>query len=70
MSKGQNKNTSNKIQGHMTPPEISGSTTASPGDINTQKAQVEELKSVVIKMIKAFKQENKSLNEIQENPFK
>ena len=55
----------------MTPSEHSYPTTACPGYSNTTKTQENDLKSNLIKMIKAFKEEiNKSLKEIWENKIK
>ena len=68
MAKGPQKNTINKSQGNMAPSEHSYPTTPSPGYPNTTKTQENDLKSNLIKMIEAFKEEsNKYLNEIQEN---
>ena len=51
----------------MASPECSYHTTAGTGNPNTTKAQENDLKSNLIKMIEAFKEEvNKSLKEIQE----
>jgi BMFP domain-containing protein YqiC len=55
----------------MRPSEFSYSTTASPGYPNINKAQENDLKSNLIKMIETFKGEmNKSLKEIWENATK
>ena len=55
----------------MTSLEHSYPTTASPGYPSTAEAQENDLKSNLIKMIEAFKEEmNKSLKEIQENTIK
>jgi hypothetical protein len=55
----------------VTPSEHSYPTTASPGYPNRPEAQENDLKSNLIKMIEAFKEEmNKSLKEIQENTIK
>jgi hypothetical protein len=71
MVKGQYKNTINKSQGNMGPPEPSYGTTASPGYSNTAEAQENDLKSNLMKMIEAFKEKmNKSLEEINENTIK
>jgi hypothetical protein len=49
----------------MTPSEYSYPTTASPGYPDTTETQENHLKSNLIKMIEAFKEEmNKSLKEI------
>jgi hypothetical protein len=55
----------------MIPSEHSSSATASAGYPNTIKAQENDLKSSLIKMLKAFKEEmDKSIKEIQENIIK
>ena len=69
MAKGPRKN---KCQGNSTPREYSYPTTASTGCYpNISKTQENGLKSNLIKMTEAFKEEmNKSLKEIQENTIK
>ena len=69
MAKGPRKN---KCQGNPTPREYSYPTTASTGCYpNISKTQENGLKSNLIKMTEAFKEEmNKSLKEIQENTIK
>jgi predicted double-glycine peptidase len=55
----------------MTSSEHSYPTTTSPGYPNTTEAQENDLKSNLIKMIEAIKEEiNKSLEKIQENTIK
>jgi hypothetical protein len=55
-----------KVSVILTSPEPSYPTTASLGYSNTTKAQENDLKSKVIRMVEAFKEEtNKSLKEIQ-----
>ena len=68
IAKGPQKDTINKGHSHMTPLEHTYMSVVSPGYPNTTKAQENDLKSNLIKMIEAFKEEmNKSLKEIQEN---
>jgi hypothetical protein len=70
-SKRPSKEYSQQKPGHLTPPEYSYPTTASPGYPNTTKAQENDLKYNFIKMAEAFKEEmNESLKEIQENTIK
>ena len=55
----------------MTPSEHSSPTTASPRYPYTPEALENDLKSKLIKILEAFKEEtNKSLKEIQENTIK
>lgn len=55
----------------MTPSEHSSHPTARSGYPNTTKAQENDLKSIVRKMIEAFKEKmNKSIKEIQGNILK
>ena len=71
MAEGQHKNTTNKSQDNMAPPEHNCPTAASPGYPNTTITEEDDLKSNFITMIEAFKEEiNKSLKEIQENTIK
>jgi len=57
MAKGPRKKTINESQGNVTPPENSYSTTARLGYPNTTEAEENDLKSNLIKMIEAFKEE-------------
>jgi hypothetical protein len=71
MAKGQHKNTTRKSQGNMAPPGPSYPTTASPGYLNTAKAQKDDCEPNLIKMTEAFKEEmSKSLKGIQGNTIK
>lgn len=68
MAKDHHKNTINKNQGNMAPPEPSYPNIASPGCPNTAEAQDDDLKSNPIEMIENFKKEmNKSLKELSKN---
>ena len=51
MNKVQCKNTINKTQGYMAPPEPSYPATTNPGNPNETKAQEEDLKSSLIKVL-------------------
>jgi hypothetical protein len=65
MPKGQYKNTMIKIHGNMAPPEPSYLATINPGYPHETEAQEENLKSNLIKMIEAFKEDmNESLKKI------
>jgi hypothetical protein len=57
MAKDQHKNTINKSQANIAPPEASYPTTASPGYPNTTEAQENGLKYNLIKILEAFKEE-------------
>jgi len=71
MAKSSRKNTMNKNLGNMTPSEHKYPTIANPGYPNTTKEQGNDLKSNLVKMIEAFKEEMyKSFKEIQENTIK
>lgn len=60
-----------KSQGNRAPPECRCPPTASPGHPNTARAQEEELKYNLMKMIEPLKRKwNQSLKEVQENPNK
>jgi hypothetical protein len=52
MAKGPGKNRSNKYQDSMTQSKHTYSTTASPGEPNTNETQENDLKSNLIKMIR------------------
>ena len=55
----------------MVPSEPSSPTTASPGNPNTPEKQDSDLKSDLMKVIEAFKEDiNNSLKEIQENTIR
>jgi hypothetical protein len=70
MAKGQHKNTINKSQDNIAPPEFIYLTTKSPEYSNTAEALENNIKSNLTKMIEDFKEEiNKSLKETQENMF-
>jgi hypothetical protein len=70
MAKRQCKNTVNWSQGNMESSELSYPDTAIPGYPNIAKTQ-DDLKSNLIKMIEAFKEEmNKFSKEVQENTIK
>ena len=69
MPRGQHKNIINNSQGNMASPKPSFPT--SLGYCNIAKAQENDLKSYLMRMIEAFKEEmNKSLKEIQKNTIK
>jgi hypothetical protein len=71
MAKGQHNNTTRKSQGNMAPPGPSYLTTASAGYLNTAKAQKDDCKPSLVRIIEAFKEEmNKFLKEIQGNTIK
>lgn len=71
MAKGQYKNTIKNNQGNTAPPDPSSPTIASPEYYNTAKAQENNPKSNLVKIIEAFKEEiNKSFKEIQKNTYK
>jgi hypothetical protein len=71
MARGKHKIINNTTQGNLAPSEPSSLTTASPGYPNTHGKQDNDLKSHVMKMIEAFKEDIKnSFNEIQENTGK
>jgi len=68
MTKGEHKNTINKSQSNITPPEPSYSMTERPEYPNTPKSQEDDLTSNLMKMIENFTEEmTESLKEIQEN---
>jgi hypothetical protein len=67
MAKGQLMNTNNNIQGNIVPPKPRYPTTTSNGYTNTTKAQEDNLKTNVLKMIEDFKEEmNESLKHMPE----
>jgi hypothetical protein len=71
MLKEQHKNTINKSKGNMVPPDPSYPPITNPEYPNETEAQEKDLKSNLIKMIEAFKEDmDKPLKEIQENTFK
>jgi hypothetical protein len=71
MAKGKCHIMSNRTQCNPVPGEPTSPTTASPGYPNTSEKQDNYLKSYVMKMIEAFKEDVKnSLKEIQENTVK
>ena len=71
MPKGQCKNTINRNQDNIAPPESSYPATTNPGYPNETEAQEEDFKFNLMKLIKAFKEDmNKFLKEIHENTFK
>jgi hypothetical protein len=55
MPKGQCKNTINRNQDNIAPPESSYPATTNPGYPSETEAQKEKLKSQLIKMIESFK---------------
>jgi len=55
MAKDPIKNKTNKTYSNMTSSKQSYSTTTGPGDLNIMSTEETELKSNLIKMIKAFK---------------
>ena len=62
MPEGWLKKTVNKIQVNMIPPKPSYLATTNPGYPNETEAQEDNLKSNLIKMLEAFKEDmNKSL---------
>jgi hypothetical protein len=71
MTKGQSNNTTNKIQGHMSPSDHSYPTTVCPGYPNITEPEENDSKSNLIKLIEVLKEEmNTSLKEIQKNTIK
>ena len=68
MARDQHKNKINNRQDNLASPEPSYPTTASPEYSDITEAQENDLKSNLMKMTDAFKEEmSKSLKEIQEN---
>ena len=61
VAKGQCENTEHKNQGNVALSAQSYSTPASPGHLNTTEAQENDLKSNLMKMIEAFKEERKKM---------
>jgi hypothetical protein len=57
LAKSHHKNTIHKSQGNVAPPETSYITTTSPRNPNIAKAQENDLKPNLRKMIEAFKEE-------------
>ena len=71
MPRHQHKNTVNKSQGNMAPPEPSYPTTARPKYSNIAEAQENNLKINFMRMTKVLKEEmSRFLREIQENTNK
>ena len=67
MRRGKSKNTSHRNQGYVASPEPSSPTIASPGYTTILEKQDSDLKSLLMMMIKDFKDINNSLKEIQKN---
>ena len=68
MARGKLKIISDRLQYNLAPPEPSSLTPASPRYPNMPEKQDNDLKSHLMKMIEAFKEDiNNSLKEIQEN---
>ena len=68
VERGKDKNISNRSQYNFAPSEPSSPTKASPGYSKTPEKKDSAIKSYLIKMIEAFKEDiNNSLKEIQEN---
>lgn len=57
MARGQHKSTINNSQGYMAPLEPNYPTTVSPGYSNTAEVQENDLKSSLMKMTEAIKEE-------------
>ena len=71
MTRDKHKNINNRTQYNPASSEPNFPTTASPGYPNTPKKQDSDLKSHLMKMIEAFKEDiNNSLKEIQENTIR
>ena len=71
MAGGKHKNRSNRNQDYLASSEPNSPTIASPGYTITPEKQDMDLKSLIMMMIKDFKNEiNNSLKEIQENTGK
>jgi hypothetical protein len=68
---GKHKNRSNRNQGYLESSEPNSPTTASPGYTITQENQDMDLKSLLMMIMKNYKNDiNNSLQEIQENTGK
>jgi hypothetical protein len=71
MSKGKDKNLTNRNQDHSPSSEPSTPTSPSPGHPNTPKKLDPDLKAYLIMMVEDIKKDfNNSLKEIQENTAK
>ena len=71
MAGGKHKNRSNRNQDYMASSEPNSPTIVNPGYTITPEKQDMDLKSLIMMMIKDFKNEiNNSLKEIQENTGK